>query len=199
MTSTILPLFPFLLHQYDLENFDGIQNKLIDYVYKEKEKDPIGRKISNFGGWQSIPQYADFSNPLLHQVLIGVKKIFSSSVLRGEMKITVTDMWININGKGHFNKLHDHPGSHFAGVLWIKSLQNSGKLDFENPFGFSRFHEMKGYTEEFKSSFNCHPAYYLSPKSGKMIIFPSSLNHSVGFNESDEDRISVSFNIIVEE
>ena len=39
--------------------------------------------------------------------------------------------------------------------------------------------------------------YSFTPKEGKMLIFPSSLSHLVEKNESDEDRISYSFNIIL--
>ena len=35
-------------------------------------------------------------------------------------------------------------------------------------------------------------------KEGKMIIFPSHLEHSVNENLSDQDRISVSFNLIID-
>ena len=33
------------------------------------------------------------------------------------------------------------------------------------------------------------------PKEGSMLVFPSYLEHMVKPNESDEDRISVSFNL----
>ena len=37
--------------------------------------------------------------------------------------------------------------------------------------------------------------YYFTPKEGRILIFPSKLEHEVKENKSDEDRISYSFNI----
>jgi uncharacterized protein (TIGR02466 family) len=36
-----------------------------------------------------------------------------------------------------------------------------------------------------------------NPLEGRMLIFPSYLAHQVEPNESDEDRISVSFNLSI--
>ena len=37
--------------------------------------------------------------------------------------------------------------------------------------------------------------YYFPPTEGRILIFPSSLEHEVEKNKSSEDRISYSFNI----
>ena len=37
-------------------------------------------------------------------------------------------------------------------------------------------------------------SFMLPCKPGELILFPSSLKHSVPINQSDEDRISMSFN-----
>ena len=37
--------------------------------------------------------------------------------------------------------------------------------------------------------------YYFVPKEGTILIFPSSLEHEVKENKSNEDRISFSFNV----
>jgi len=33
-----IPLFPTIIHQFDVNGFDEIQNQLIDYVYQFKDK-----------------------------------------------------------------------------------------------------------------------------------------------------------------
>ena len=49
-------LFPSLVHIFDVNGFDQIQNDLIDYAYDFKKRKPEGVIVSNQGGWQS----ADF-------------------------------------------------------------------------------------------------------------------------------------------
>ena len=39
------------------------------------------------------------------------------------------------------------------------------------------------------------PTFEIEPLEGVIVLFPSDLTHSVQKNTSDEDRISVSFNI----
>ena len=46
-------IFPVPIHQFDVNGFSEIQDELIDYVYKMREKDPVGNTISNRRGWQS--------------------------------------------------------------------------------------------------------------------------------------------------
>ena len=47
----------------------------------------------------------------------------------------------------------------------------------------------------FKNSNNYFHTYYFLPTEGRMLLFPSHLQHEVFENKSNEDRISVSFNI----
>ena len=51
------------------------------------------------------------------------------------------------------------------------------------------------YIDEFQKQTNCYYDYKYEPKEGAMIIFPAHLIHKVEENKSNEDRISVSFNI----
>ena len=103
--------------------------------------------------------------------------------------------WININPPGAYNLMHDHPNVHMSGVMWIKSPKDGGVIEFLNPNDFQAHTEISCYTDEFKDRNLVHHAYWIPPLEGRMVIFPSHLKHSVGENMSNEDRISVSFNI----
>ena len=103
--------------------------------------------------------------------------------------------WININKPGNYNVKHLHPTNDLSGVLWIKAPQNSGDIVFESPYEFQAYQEIDSYVDEFRNSFNIDHSYYFTPTDGRMLIFPSHLMHEVEENLSNEDRISVSFNI----
>ena len=106
--------------------------------------------------------------------------------------------WININSPGSLNFQHSHPGCDLSGVLWIKCPDKSGNIFFHSPSGFETFQEIESYTQEFKDTNNYHHSYWFPPIEGRMLIFPSHLEHDVRENLSNEDRISVSFNIKLE-
>ena len=80
-------------------------------------------------------------------------------------------------------------------MLWIKCPKNSGNILFDNPTAFQSNREIDSYTAEFREKFNFYQAYFFPPTEGRILIFPSHLLHKVEENNSNEDRISVSFNI----
>ena len=49
------------------------------------------------------------------------------------MRQVITEAWININGKGHFNYSHDHPGSLFSAVYYVKGGADKGELELKTP------------------------------------------------------------------
>ena len=182
-------LFPTCIHIFEYENFESIKNELVQHVYEEKDKDPKGRILSNRGGWQSRDFVKD------DKIFSLIEKIFCElPILNKEISFSL-DCWFNINKKGSYNTKHVHPTSDFSGVFWLKAPMNCGNIVFESPHNFSSFMEIQSYTEKFKNDSGCTDGYFFNPIEGKMLIFPSSLEHEVQPNESDKDRISVSFNI----
>ncbi len=185
-------IFPSSIHSLGIDNFDDYRSKLIEEIYQERDEDPIGRKISNCGGWQSnqITIQKDRSELLKEIIRNSVSKL---PILEGVY--ASVEGWKNINEPGNFNVKHNHPRSDLSGVLWIKTPKDSGNLVFTSPQFFNRYHELDSYTNEFKFNSNSYMTYYFPPTEGKVLIFPSNLEHEVKENKSDEDRISYSFNI----
>ena len=170
-----------------LEDFKDIQDNLIDVVYKIRENDPIGKIASNAGGWQSNDDSPELEFFLSH--IVENFKIFSECVLE--------NYWVNINPKGTFNRVHVHPGCDLSGVLWIKTPKDSGTFEFDSPQLFSQFRVMECYSEEITDRHKLYPSYWIPSEEGKIVFFPASLSHKVNSSQSREDRISVAFNIDV--
>ena len=189
---TLTNLFPSPVHIFESDGFDEFKNNLIDYVYKLKEKDPEGYTISNRNGWQSRGFDLSDMNDLLHGTIL--QGLSSFSAIKNTTKMRAS-AWININSPGSYNVKHTHPNSHLSGVMWIKAPKDSGNIVFDNPNGHQTHTEINSYNQEFKDQFFVHHAYWLPPIEGRMIIFPSHLQHGVNENNSNEDRISISFNV----
>ena len=188
-TNTV---FPIPIHQFDVNGFDKIQNELVDYAYDLKEKDPEGNLLSNRGGWQSKGFDVNDENDKLHQFIINCLSKFP--YIKISVKIFLHG-WININKPGDYNVKHSHPSNDLSGVIWLNAPKDSGKIVFESPFNFNAYNEITSYTDDFKNNFNIDESYYFNPISGRILVFPSHLQHEVLENKSNEDRISVSFNI----
>ena len=191
----VTSIFPTLIHSFRIKNFDEYKDKLIEETYQEREEHSIGRQISNCGGWQSN---MIFINECKSETL---KKIMRDSLATFKpMKPNVhmvVEGWKNINEPGNFNMIHNHPRSHLSGVLWIKTPDKSGDILFQSPHEFIRYDEIDYYLDDFKQQTGFYYSYRFPPTEGQMLIFPSDLEHEVKPNESKEDRISYSFNIIL--
>jgi uncharacterized protein (TIGR02466 family) len=94
----------------------------------------------------------------------------------------VTQSWMTLTGKGEHAIMHTHGNADIAGVYYVKTSGNDGRLYFRSP---NRF---------IANSF----AFSHAPDQievGKFVLFPGWLDHGVRTNETDSERISVSFNI----
>ena len=185
-------LFPSCVHRLGIDNFDDYKDQLIKETYQERDKDPIGRRVSNRGGWQSsLTNIRNCKSETLNDII--VSSVSKLPILKGVA--AAVSGWKNINGPGDFNVIHSHPKSHLSGVLWIKTPENSGNIVFESPEIFNRYQELDSYSDELKLNSNNYMTYYFTPKEGNILIFSSNLLHEVKENKSNEDRISYSFNI----
>ena len=185
-------LFPVCLHSVIVDDFDQLQTTLIKESYDLRNKDSRGRKVSNIGGWQSELFSIDKSSDTLKSII--TKSLRGFDPIQDGILMNV-EGWTNINGPGCHNVKHQHPQCNFAGVLWIKVPPKSGNLVFESPHSFTSFTEINCYTDKFRKNTNSYLTYSYRPTEGEIVIFPSFLPHSVLKNQSEEDRISYSFNI----
>ena len=199
----IIPIFPCLLYQdANVNGFDEVKDGLIEYAYKQKGEDDINQVVSNRGGWQTPNSKMRFYNTESFQPYMGwfSKRLkeyldhmdFNMSTGRD---IFLSSMWFNINGKGHYNASHHHPETTIAGVLWIKTPKNCGSFYLESPHEFSEYAFQSMHKKEMVDQYLACPTYRIVPTEGSMILFPSHLRHAVEINQSDEDRISMAFNI----
>ena len=185
-------LFSSAVFFHEINNFN--KKELVDFAYSEKFKNTEGVRKSNFGGWQSEAHYHLANNPIIETL---GKELSNLKIFKPNVCLRIDGLWININGKGSYNMMHVHPSCDLAAVFWISTPPNSGTIVFENPHSFYH-NKMKMYSDEVQSKSFQYTSYNLSPKEGSIILFPSYLRHAVEVNESDEDRISASFNVHME-
>lgn len=185
-------LFPSIVSEVECDYFKLIQTNLIEWIYNY-QKNTDGVNYSNRGGWQSpsdfylSDSFTEFADYILQNSL--------AALTHYNLEFKLSNMWININRKGDYNLIHDHPNSIISGVLWVKTPKNCGVLRFESPHSFTQYLLLDNIDCEVAKEQNYYENYIFNPKEGTMIIFPSDLKHGVEPNESDEDRISIAFNL----
>lgn len=106
-------------------------------------------------------------------------------------KIVITNMWATIYPKGAYVPEHIHNNSLYSGVYYAKADPYCGDLVFKDPAYIS-----KTMSSKLNSGFPSSDIVYTqSVEPGLMVLFPSWLPHSSQPNDSDTDRIIVSFNL----
>lgn len=159
------------------------------FAYSKKQSDP-GRSISNAGGWQSNDILAGEHFAIDAFVANISKEIDQCAQQTGLPKLEIHNIWININPKGAYNKLHDHAGSVLSGVYYVDAEEGQGNFHIERSDNAQYFLPLEPTTVTYFTA----TATSYKAKTGALYVFPSWLKHSVGSNRLDRDRISISFN-----
>ena len=82
------------------------------------------------------------------------------------------DCWVNFTNKGDINPPHSHAGN-LSGVIYYSNIDKCPTI-FENDIQYAG-------------------------KAKEIIIFPASVEHSVNIHTSDNERITLSFNLYLVE
>jgi uncharacterized protein (TIGR02466 family) len=172
------------------------KKQYLELCYTERQKNLNGVKISNYGGWQSGNILDNNkSNDLIDAIEDQINFCMQSQFdLQKNKKFKLDNLWINISKKNNYNYSHNHPMSYYSGVYYIQCPENCGNIVFED--SSNNVVDLLYRNQKIKEDNKMFENYYYNVKEGLMILFPSNLMHRVEPNQSDEDRISISFNLI---
>ena len=192
----ILKFFPEPVFKYKFEKFQKFNTELSKYIYNLFEKDTNGINKSNRGGWHSKGFELKDKNSIQFRFAIELQnyilKTFHSLGWKTEnQNIRVKEMWAIINKKDDFNVVHTHPNSLLSAAYYVKAPNNCGKFQVES-LNIAKRHLSPEIS--IKNELNAQVAG-LEISEGDLLIFPGYLPHKVAKNESEEDRIVISFNV----
>jgi uncharacterized protein (TIGR02466 family) len=180
----ILTLWPTVLMQSSF--VDGVE-AMKKEIYRLTQIQGSVRK-SNYGGWQSdvhLHENAIFE-PLRDHVSGVCARVFKVKGARFHQ------MWACINKKHDQNLIHSHTNNYnLSGVYYLNVPRDSGEIVFRDPRPGANQAPNRLFKDDGDSE-------YLMPTEGLIILFPSYLEHFVLPNRSDNDRISMSFNLTLE-
>lgn len=188
------PLFPSLVWKTLFDDRVLLNVKLLDLANRMHSNDLSGVANTNVKGWQSpnilqdLPEFAEINLRIL-QVCerIGESLHFKSNHTYSHQA------WVNISPPGASNKIHFHANCHFSGVYYISlKAPECGSIFFRDPRIASR---MMTYPVDKPTGFTTDEIQ-MRPEAGRMYVFPGWLEHGVEENRSDQDRVSIGFNVL---
>lgn len=159
---------------------EEIKQKILD-EYRAKEPEII-LKLSDrtwddnikttFDAVPNLIEMYNF-NTLENFILESVKELT-------ERNVCILQSWVNYSVKWNYQSCHRHENSGISGTYYIQTNEEDGRLRFHSPIPFFEKH--------------CNITNF-TPQNGKLVLFPSWLQHSVEPNVTENTRISISFNI----
>ena len=185
--------FPTIIYIKDLPNVNELNQYLEKHILDWSNQDK-GVSKTNVNGWHSqtdMNQRKEYE-PLIQELFQMQNEIIEEEHLDIEPRLG--NMWANINPPGGYNQSHLHPNSLFSGAYYVKGQPNSGRLSLMDPR--PGVQQCMPNRKPGNLPRELWRETYYDPIPGRFIMFPSWMWHKVEPNQSNDIRISVSFNFI---
>jgi len=192
--SELSLMFPTPVWTSIVPNYIEINDRLNNYIKSLQNKNPQGITKSNLFGWHSEDFDLNNEDPKFFVNSISSSLNIAFNDMGWDLKkqqVKITSMWSIINTKNASNSRHIHSNNYLSAAYYIKAKKNCGNIAFHDPRSEAVFRHPK-IANPNKLNSN---TFTIEPKEGLLVLFPSFLHHSVEINNSDEERIVISFNI----
>jgi uncharacterized protein (TIGR02466 family) len=196
-------MFPTFLGEQTYPDYASIKDQLVQRIQDIRAEDEQGRKASEqyySNGYTSFYTL----NALHHDPAFAVLTRFLHDQARQyamkqswdteRCKIAMSSMWCSINGRNSFHEQHLHPFSHISGVFYVSCRPDSGCIYFKDPRS-ARWMIPPPVSKNLPEN---TLIIRINPVEGVLLLFPSFMEHGVDINNTDTDRISISFNFEIQ-
>ena len=161
-----------------------------------------GARVSNVGGWQSVPDLL-MEDATLSPLVAAVREAvieYLAATLGAAAASSVLDVrltgWANVNRRGDSNAMHEHLDQDWAisGVMW---LDDGGDATCALRFADPRPLRTAADGDDSDGDDDEDGVAAAKPLAGQVVVFPAWLRHWVPAHCGDGARVSVAFNAAV--
>jgi len=191
-SSDVLSLFPTFVWnlQLNTEHYEAINAELLEVLNRIRQSLPTLEPGEAWQSHQEIHKFDEFGD------LVSCINRATRGILRflkiGYDAFEITACWASISTPGASHGIHSHPNNFLSGVYYLQTQPGADTINFHDP--------------RVQTSIIRPPVTELTAqntdqvvvrvRNGTLLVFPSYLQHSVDFNKSDKERISISFNVM---
>ena len=184
--ARIVPIFPEGVYLNSLKR--KLTKKEIVFAKSQKTRMNAGNTYSEDNYILNKTPFKKLKKEIDEFVEDYFKLIIST---KDKIKPYVTQSWLNYTSDNEYHHQHFHPNSFLSGVFYFDAIEGVDCI---------RFHKTKYQTivpdiDQF-NVYNCE-FFTFNIKSKEVIIFPSSLTHSVPNKKNKNTRISLAFNTFI--
>ena len=157
------------------------------------EMNPLLAELAPGDAWQSDHQLhvLDEFSELVSSIMQSTRTILKFLKVVSE-EIELTGCWANVATRGASHALHCHPNNYLSGVYYVQTSPGADTINFHDP------RPQAGVLRPPVTELTSQNVDQVVVKvtNGTLLMFPAYLAHSVPPSQSDEPRISVSFNLM---
>ena len=112
----------------------------------------------------------------------------------GSARLKCDSLWVNVLGESGHHSGHIHPNSVISGTCYVAVPKGAGQIKFEDP----RLPMMMATPRlKMDAPSPAQRFHYIAPAPGEVLMWESWLRHEVMTSQSEDARISISFNYSV--
>lgn len=164
---------------------------------------------SNLGGWHSGRPIGQWGGSRVDEIIDAAKQVAwrmtydrSGNPVRANWAIRA---WANVNGYGHANEFHYHPGVYWSGTYYVDDggrLNDhalGGEFEIMDPRGpgVAMYAPSLAFADGGQNTGGTSIRF--TPRPGLLMLFPAWLQHQVRPYLGPSQRISIAFNLSLDE
>tara|TARA_B100000482_G_scaffold188001_1_gene167318 strand:- start:1713 stop:2339 length:627 start_codon:yes stop_codon:yes gene_type:complete len=192
--SELFEIFPIPIYcnKVNDDKFDGLQEELKTVVDKlefsqqenwsrdthELNKDPFSRNLIEE---YQLEKFKEF-------ITISVNDYLKKATNFDWFPFVIESCWVTKTKKGHYAHEHHHGHADLSGVYYFNTNGEDGRLQFDNIHSIMSGNFIFG---------NMNSKIVAPLETGLLMLWPGPLKHGTQTNDTDNERISFSFNILI--
>lgn len=197
MERRLETLFPSAVQITEVDRAHRLNRRLLRIIESIRAETPNGRPDS----WAStvyttlnsadqlhmLPEFAD-----LHDIILREAGTYADAlgINHTDYPLRITDCWVNIYGPKDGQEVHQHANNILSGSYYVKAPSGCSGLMFHSTRADLMLVPPLTAVNALNESITEMPV-----SAGMLVLFQSSLKHSVRPSPTAEERISISFNI----
>lgn len=197
--------FPTPIVTYPWPDSEALNADLRALILDREARSDGGAARGYPGGWHSELDFFTWEQPAVETLHDRVRRA-AVEITRNALARARTRRfraayrmfaWANVMRDGHYHNVHNHPANTWSGVYYVDDgapeagRDLNGEFELLDPRLGANMVSLPGGPFDLR--------YTIRPRPGLMVVFPSWLNHLVHPFAGAGARISVAFNVLVDD
>jgi len=190
-----MDLFPVPIFGAEFEKGEELRKTIMPILRSIEDEDENPHIYSAKGYTNYNPEQQIINRPELEDLCnfifdVGFEANNTIGLNNGLM---FTGSWFSINRLYSTHLPHNHIPSTWSGVYYVQADENDGVLSFIDKNKECNW----PWANNIQTNAYSTTQFSIKPKTGRLIIFPAYLQHMVGEQKQDTERVTISFNLSI--